>query len=226
MWKHYKRRNNSMLQKQKITTKKVKNNYISECVVVDTETNETFYVVTQFGDLLYATFTSSWLDYATGKVSEEPQRIEGEDYLFFDLNNDNKETKFWEFYVDTFNEASHLEHTQYINRKYANMKKPIGNIKYEIVYKNNKPVFGCGPMGDIYEIKFHILDDDSYLYVYSDDAFGYMSIHKFSVFELLEKDDDVSLDDDCEEMIEKFSDAKKSKYYDLYLEMEKFKDNY
>lgn len=216
-----------MLQKLKITTKKIKSNYISECKVVDVDTNKIFYVVAQLGDLLYATFTSSWLDYVIGKVSEKPQMIEGEDYYFFDGPDENgKPNRFAEFYNEVLAEASLLEHTHYINRKYANMKKPIGNIKYAVVYKNSKPVFSCGPMGEIYEIKFHILDDDSYLYVYSDDEFGYMSIHTFSVFELLEKNEEASIDDDCVEMIEKFSDAKKSKYYDLYLEMEKFKDNY
>ena len=115
-----------------------------------------------------------------------------------------------------------------LKRKYARIKKPKGNIRYEIIYKKNKPVYGCGPMGDVYEIKFHILDDDSYLYAHANDWCMY-SLYDTSPFEFLFPEDNTFEDKDFPEPIEEFegfSKAKKSKYYDLYLELEKFIDGY
>ena len=108
------------------------------------------------------------------------------------------------------------------------MKKPLGNIKYKILNKKNKPVFGCGPMGDIYEIEFLLLDDNSHLFVYSSDSEGAFTLTDYSVYDTLEKEEEgLNVDyKDPIETISDFSKAKKSKYYDLYLEMEKFKDGY
>lgn len=98
---------------------------------------------------------------------------------------------------------------------------------FEIVEKKNKNGFTCGPVGDMYEIKFHMIDDDSYIYLYSEDAFmGSYILAKCSLFEILENNDmDISVpDEDLVEMINEYSDItiEKSKYKGLYLEMDKY----
>ena len=217
-----------MIKEIKIKTIKHGYNYISECEVLDTDTNETYYVVTQFGNLFYKTFKNSYMDYVLGKTKVEPIQIEGDDYMWTDFSYDCGVTRFCKQYKKTFEEASKLEHRDYINHKYAHLKKPLGNIKFKILNKRRKCVYGCGPMGEIYEIEFLILDDNSNLYVYSDDSFGAFSITDYSVYDSLESEEDGNEFEyiDSIEEISDFSKAKKSKYYDLYLEMEKYKDDY
>ena len=70
-------------------------------------------------------------------------------------------------------------------------------------------------MGEEYEIKFHILDNDTYLYVYAND-WGFYCLSNASI------EDNVP--NSLIESIEGFDKAKKSRYYDLYLEMEKYID--
>ncbi|MBO4695412.1 MAG: hypothetical protein J5656_05820 [Clostridia bacterium] len=209
---------------KKLNSRSLKNgsNYIGEVEVLDTETNKHYFVVTQYGNLLYATFESSYIDSIKDPSLGEPNKIEGETYWWWDEKN----TRFFEFYNDSMCEASSVERRNTITRKYARMKKPLGNIKYEIVEKKSAPVMACGPIGDMYEIKFHILDDDSYLYVFADDAVEEILLLKSSVYDELENaetSDDFNPPEPVER-ISRFANAKKSKYYDLYLEMEKFRD--
>lgn len=195
-------------------TLKIKGNYISESEVFDDENHKTYYVVVRLGNLLYATFDGSYIEYLKGNQIE-PNMIEGNSYLWFDLFEDRGETPFREFYYDCLGEASLLEKKEFVKRKYSHLKKPLGNIKYEVVYRKKKTTYGCGPMGEAYEIKFHILDDDTFLYIYANDWCFYCLTNKPS-----EEDDPNSVI----EYFEGFEHAKKSKYYDLYLEMEKYID--
>lgn len=217
-----------MIKEIKIRTIKNNYNYISECEVLDTDTNDTFYVVTQLGNLFYNTYKSSYIDYVKGITKEKPIKVEGNDYMWANFDCDCGETKFWEQYGKTLEEASKLEHRYYINHKYPHLKKPLGNIKYKILNKKSNSVFGCGPIGDAYEIEFLILDDNSKLYVYSDDAIGAFSLTDYSVVDatLAEQEGREAVYGRDIEQLSNFKEAKYSKYYDLYLEMEKLKDNY
>lgn len=106
----------------------------------------------------------------------------------------------------------------YAKRKHAHLKKPLGNIKYEVVEKTSKPTSGCGFMGDVYEIKIHNLEDDTYLYVNADD-WCYYSLSRNSIFEV-----EYGCDLDIIESFEGFENTKMSQYYDFFLEMERFID--
>lgn len=217
-----------MLKDLGIRTLKKDFNYIAECEVLDTDTNLKYYVVTQFGDLFYKTFDSSYIDYINGINKNVPQVIEGDNYLWFDVNEDRNITRFWKEYNATYTAAYLLGHRQYIKAKYSHLKKPLGNIKFKILNKRTKPVFGCGPMGDIYEIEFFINDTNEHLFVFSDDYNGIYSIYKESLFDIIVNEENGGELKEITpiELIKNFSLAKKSIYYDLYLEMEKYKDNY
>ena len=189
------------------TTIRLKGNHISESKVLGDD-NKYYYVVVRFGNLLYATFDASLIKHMRGR-SPKPNMIEGNSYLWFDINEDRHETRFWQYYVDCYNLNYKKEKESYIKRKYSRLKKPIGHIRYENISKEITPVFSCGPTGWDYCIKFHILDDDSYLYLFANDLRFYI---------LCPPNEKVI------ESFEGFERAKKSKYYDLFWEMEKFID--
>lgn len=210
------------MKKEYLKTIKLKNNYISEAKVIN-DNGDIVYVVTVLGNLLYATFNASYIDYVKGISDKKPNKIEGDEYLWFDCNQDRKETIYWNYYNETFIEASKKQHCDYINHKYSHLKKPLGKFKYEIIYKKTKPIFACGPVGDVYEIAFK-LKNGPILYVFADDSCDMYSLYKDSVIDKIE-----TRNDDYDEPIEEFegfSKAKKSDYYDLYLEIEKYKDNF
>ena len=213
-----------MLKELSTRTVKVKNNYIAEIKVFNSEENKDYYVVAQFGDLLYATFDGSWIDYKNGQ-SQEPNKIEGENYWWFNENN----TQFFEFYQEAERLASVLESSEAIKRKYARLKKPEQFNKYEIVYKKTLPLFACGPMGDIYEMKVHMIDKDRDLYFSFDSACNIYRIDILSIIDAFQNDTFEDQFDEFEKHLtefEGFSKAKKSKYYDIFLELEKFVDDY
>ena len=212
-----------MIKKLGIRSCKHKWEYIAECEVLDTETNEKFYVVVQRENLFYKTFRSSYIDYFTGLTKIEPEEVEGANSLWFYFE---KDTRFYHQYFEALGEASKLETQDYNKRKYARIKKPLGNIKYKILNKRARPVLGCngGYVGDDYEIEFLILPKNKHLFVYADDLTGGFILADYSIY-------DVPLDESIDEktfieILSNFSKAKKSQYYDLYLEMEKFKDDY
>lgn len=209
---------------KEINKQTIKNNgdYVAEIELLDTDDNKSYYVVAQIGNnLLYATFDGSYVGYLNN-TNEKPSMLEGDKvWWFYEAN-----TRFCTYYDQAYVMAVELESSESIKRRHAHLKKPLGNIKYEIVYRNNEPRFACGPMGDVYEIKFHILDNDIYLYMYSTDACDFYALSDFSYFELEEKmigGEDPVIPDPIESF-EGFYKAKKSKYYDLYLEMERFRD--
>ena len=105
-----------------------------------------------------------------------------------------------------------------LKRKYSHLKKPNGNFKYEIVYKKSIPVFACGPMGEFYEIKFK-MEDGTFLYVNADDWGMYSLRDDISEIDLMsDENTDYSKIKEPIEDFTGFSKAKKSKFYDLYLE--------
>ena len=197
----------------------IRGGYISESEVLDEDTNKTYYVVVRLGDLLYATFDGSLIAYLQGKANE-PNKIEGETHLWYNTFEDRDETPFWKYYEDCYAKANDLKFKQEVVRKHAHLKKPLGNIKYETVYRKSKSVYSCGPMGEAYEIKFHILDDDTYLYVNANDWGCYM----LTTYSYLDAKDDQDLNEGLIDVFEGFEKAKKSKYYDLFLEMERYID--
>jgi len=70
-------------------------------------------------------------------------------------------------------------------------------------------------------MKVQMLDDDTVLHVYSDEMYeGVYIISDHSVFKDI-KNDSIG---NYIENIEDFENTKKSKYYDLFLDIEMFKD--
>ena len=201
-----------------INANKVGKNYIAEYTVLEEEGRQFYYVVVQIGNLLYATFESSYLDYITGKVNKKPTRIEGADFLWFDIIEDRGDTRFWKYYRAAFEKANNLMRNDYIQRKYSHLKKPLGNIKYHIVDQKSVPLLDAA----VYEMIFSITDTGETLLVQCDPQ-GRLSLSKvplgFKPF------DELPQDSVLVEEISSFSKAKYSDYYDLYLEMEKFRDS-
>lgn len=195
-------------------TTRLNGSYISESQVYDEVNKKTYYVVVRLGNLLYATFDKSYIDYLKNKASK-PKKIEGDDYLWFDSFSDKGETPFWSYYLTCLEKANSLENKTTINRKYSHLKKPLGNMKYEIISKKTVSEIACGPVGNSYQIKFHILDDDSYLYACANDSCFYSLCVGNAASD--EPGDTI-------ESFENFKNAKKSEYYDLFLEMEKYID--
>lgn len=211
---------------EKIGKRSLKNgsNYIGEVEVLDTDTNKHYYVVTQLGDLLYATFESSYIDSIKNPELPKPNMIEGEPYLFFDFWEDRPgNTIYREFYVEAYNEASAVKSRNTITKKYARMKKPSGELKYEVISKDTMDTFACGPLGTIYEIKVRLLEDNTEIYVSLDTSFEMIyGISKNSIIKAF-SDGDMKECDFIEE-INGTQKIKKSKYYDLYYLVEQFYD--
>ena len=209
------------MNKEYVKTVKINSDYISEIKLTD-DLGNNYFVVTELGDLLYATFDNSYIDYKKGITSVSPNKIEGENYLWFDIHENRNQTIFWEYYLETLSEATSKMNNEYRRHKYSHLKKPLNNINYKIIRKRDKDVFACGPVGTVYEIEF-LIDNKETLFLYADDVIGrnYM-IAKCSIFDFDESKYDIN--DYIVEMISDFSKAKKSMYYDLYLEMEKFID--
>ena len=207
-----------MLKEIKKQTAVAKGELVAEIEVLDTDDNKSYFVVSKITDtVLYSTFDGSYIDYLNG-LRDKPNVVE-DDFL--------ENTKFGKYYNEALNIVPQPQGiSSGLKRKYSHLKKPLGNVKYEIVEKKSAPRFACGPMGNAYELKFHLLDDGKYLYIYSSDAYDFYALSDFSYFELEEKmigGEDPVIPDPIESF-EGFYKAKKSKYYDLYLEMERFRD--
>ena len=101
------------------------------------------------------------------------------------------------------------------------------NIRYEIIYRKETSLCACGPIGFGYEIKFHILDDDSYLYVYADDMniYSLNTISEMDILSLPQEEFDKAFTEPIE-CFEGLVNSVNSKYFDLFLEMEKYIDDY
>ncbi|MBO4695415.1 MAG: hypothetical protein J5656_05835 [Clostridia bacterium] len=100
-------------------------------------------------------------------------------------------------------------------------------INYEVVDKRFMAIFACGPIGYMYEIKFHMLDDDTYIYAFGDDVVPELTLAKSSIY-----DEIISSTDEGREYIrpeeietvENISKAKKSKYYPLFKILKRYKE--
>ena len=197
-------------------------NFIAEITVRDEKTGKCYYVVCQLGDLFYKTFESSYIDYVSGKAAE-PKMVEGDDYLWWYVADTEEKSAFYDYYEETLALASDMEKSKYIKRKYSRLKKPDGNIKFEIVDKCSETVFACGPIGEVCQIKFYLSEEDRNLYVFYSDVEG-------ELFILSEHDIKSEIDNDEfdeKNVIERFvgfSKAKKSRYYDLYYAMMQYVD--
>ena len=195
-------------------------NYIGEVEVVDTETNKHYYVVAQYGSLLYATFDSSYIDSIKNPELAKPNKIEGETYWWWNKNN----TKFFDFYNGAMAEADDVKRRNTITRKYARMQKPGDELKYEIISKDTMDTFACGPLGTIYEIKVRLLDDNTEIYVSLDTS--YEKIYNISKNSLIKAASSGKIEEYGEpiEEIMGTQNIKKSKYYALYYLVEQFYD--
>jgi len=84
-----------MLKKISEKAKKYQDGYVAETEVYDTITEEKYYVVCRTGDLLYATFDSSYFDYLIENSGIEPKMLEGEKYYWYD--DSKNPSRFKEF---------------------------------------------------------------------------------------------------------------------------------
>lgn len=196
------------------------NNYIGEVEVLDTDTNKHYYVVAQYGSLLYATFEASYINSIKNPILDKPNMIEGETYRWWRKDN----TRFFDFYEEAMDEADDVERRNTITRKYARMQKPRDELKYEIISKNTMDTFACGPLGTIYEIKVRLLEDNSEIYVSLDTS--YEKIYNISKKSLIKAANNGNIEEYGEpiEEIMGTRNIKKSKYYALYYLVEQFYD--
>ena len=200
-----------MLNELNITTIKFRDKFISECCVLDTITQKKYYVVSQIGKTLYATFDNSYIGYLKHK-NKKPQKLEGENFMFFDLNNRFINTRFNKQYKLTYEASIFEKRKHYLNRKYSHIKKPTCNLNYVIIEKKSV----SNNVEKLYEMEVFLYTKKYYIFSNS------YSIYKISrtEFNLCDKDSDII------ESLDSFDKCKKSKFYSLYLEMEKYKDNY
>ena len=140
-------------------------NHIAEIVVIDETAGNKFFVTCQVGDLFYRTFKSSYIDYVI-KGGEKPGEVEGEDHLFFSLDDEispygEKNTPFRDFYREALSLACGKQKEDYLKNKYSSLEKPRGNIKFEIVSKKCEDT-SCGPCfgGCEWEIEFFLPNHD------------------------------------------------------------------
>lgn len=73
-------------------------------------------------NLLYATFDACYTDFKEGKSKIKPKKIEGTDFLWFDIDKDKNESQFWKHYVATFSEVMLMQKQKYLAEKYGHLK--------------------------------------------------------------------------------------------------------
>ncbi len=182
-------------------------NYISECEVVDSETNKNYYVVSQMPKTMYATFDSSYMDYIL-YTKKMPQMIEGEDYMFFDFEGRLNNTKFWNFYKKTYYKALEAKENEKINKKYSKIKKPKNINDYRIINKEKTLSY----VGYSYEIVVNFYD---HIYIIYKDDFSNYKIFEYQLNKKILLEEIVG-----------YKKIKKSKFYPYYLLVEMYNDNY
>ena len=101
-------------------------------------------------------------------------------------------------------------------------------INFEIADQRFMAISACGPIGYMYEIKFHMLNDDTYIYAFGDDIVSQLTLAKSSIYDEIINSTKEGRELNNPEEIESVEDikkAKKSKYYDLYVVLQKYKDS-
>jgi hypothetical protein len=147
--------------------------------------------------------------------AEEPKMIEGDDYLWWNVADPKEKSVFFDYYEEALALAGDIENKKYIKSKYSRIKKPDGIIKYEIIEKDRKIVFACGPLGEVCQIKFYLPEEKRNIYV----LYSNTEVEVFVLSEHDIKAETENGDFDENNVIERvvgFSKTKKSKYYDLY----------
>lgn len=196
-----------MLNEICIKTIKQKDNYISECEVLDTQTKEKYYVVSQMPSTMYATFNASYIDYLL-KKSKKPTKIEGENYMFFDFDGRLDNTRFSAQYKKTYNQVLDLKHKNFIYNKYSKIKKPKDLSKIVLKEKNKSLTI----VGYNYQLQ---IEDNNERYKISTDE-----LSNYKIYKIL-NNKEIML-----ETLHGFNKTKKSKYYSYYLLIELYKDDY
>ena len=81
-------------------------------------------------NLFYATFDACYTDFKEGKSKIKPKKIEGTDFLWFDIDKDKNESQFWKHYVATFSEVMLMQKQKYLAEKYGHLKNKAYEIKF------------------------------------------------------------------------------------------------
>ena len=100
-------------------------------------------------------------------------------------------------------------------------------INFEIADQRFMAISACGPIGYMYEIKFHMLDDDTYIYAFGDDMVSELTLAKSSIYDEIINSTEEGRELNSPEEIESVANitkAKGSKYYELFKILKKYKD--
>ena len=97
--------------------------------------------------------------------------------------------------------------------------------KFEVVYKKRQMIVACGPCEYVYEIKFHLTDENKDLYLYFD-IFNMLTIAENSILDIVNNNLDNNKPIESLgiviEQYEGFENARKSQYHGFVEIMEKF----
>ncbi len=196
-----------MLKELDIRTVKIGTNYISECKVLDLNTQKIYYVVSRMPKVMYAAFESSYIESLKNKI-KIPRKIEGENYMFFDFEGRLNNTNFFIQYKKTYDNVLEAMRNDRITKKYSKIKKPKNINDYKIVNKEKKLSY----VGFSYKM---IIDFNNHVYMIYKDDFSNYKIFEYILNQKI-----------LIEELNSFKKIKKSKFYPYYLLIEMYNDNY
>ena len=187
---------------------------ITEYKVIDSDTQKTYYPlqVVSNNKISQDVGDGSFIDYLEGKTSK-PSRVD----------RTGIDGQFEKLFNDISYDLTKFQYEDYMETKYSKLKKPNNNLKYEIIDKKSHQ-FIANDIVTGYELVVK-MENGKILYFYSDTFYPFYAIFKESFLnEIMTKNpNEVKVPEKIEEF-ESFKETENSKYYDIYLELEKFKD--
>ena len=213
-----------MLIERSRRVEKVDDDFIAECVVYDNIKNKEYYV-TIISGYMYGTYESSYIDYRLKINKNYPKVVEEVNCFWWNTPESEKEpfNKFYNEMDDLVDIAS----KEYSDKIHYSTIKLLNNINYEIISKRCNSTTNNPKDGNEFEIKVHVLDDDSilYLYLYDEPTCKTYIVSKISVLDYRKRKNKKEDDDFIIELVFDYK-ITKSEYNDLYIELDKYRDGY